>query len=161
PVASSGGEGGSGGAGGSAGARGSAGAGGSASAGGSGHGSGNRRSLDWGEIIRGIVVASMPGIGMLIFSAYLYSLTGRPVVWLQAHEAWGRVYEGVDKLFATHLGIIANEGLYAYSKGLPTDMLNAIATVAALLAVWPVTRRVGAAYGLLMLLMLLPPLARG
>jgi hypothetical protein len=124
-------------------------------------GRGNGRSLDWGEIVRGIAVASMPGIGMLIFSAYLYSLTGRPFVWLQAHEAWGRVYEGVDKLFATHLGIIANEGLYAYSKGLPTDMLNAVATVAALAAVWPVTRRIGVAYGLLMLLMLLPPLARG
>ncbi len=123
--------------------------------------SGSGRGFDWREAIRGIVVASMPGLGMLIFSAYLYSLTGRPFVWLQAHEAWGRVYEGVDKLFATHLSIIANEGLYAYSQGLPTDMLNAIATVAALLVVWPVTRRVGVAYGLLMVLMVLPPLARG
>jgi hypothetical protein len=119
------------------------------------------RTIDWPIAIRGLAVAAMPGIGMLLFSAYLGSLTGRPFVWLQAHEAWGRVYEGIDTLFAYHLNIIANEGLYAYSKGLPTDMLNGIATVGALIAVWPVTRRVGVAYGLLMLLMVLPPLARG
>jgi hypothetical protein len=119
------------------------------------------RAIDWPVAIRGLAVASMPGIGMLLFSAYLGSLTGHPFVWLQAHEAWGRVYEGIDTLFAYHLNIIAKEGLYAYSQGLPTDMLNGIATVGALLAVWPVTRRIGVAYGLLMLLMVLPPLARG
>jgi hypothetical protein len=118
-------------------------------------------AIDWSEAIRGLAVASMPGIGMLLFSAYLYSLSGRPFVWLEAHEAWGRVYQGIDTLFAYHLGVIAHEGLYQYSLGLPTDMLNAIATVGALLAVWPITRRIGPAYGLLVLLMVLPPLARG
>ncbi len=111
--------------------------------------------------IRGLIVAAMPGIGMLLFSAYLYSLSGRPFVWMTAHEAWGRVYQGIDTLFATHLGIIAHEGLYEYSKGLPTDMLNAIAVVGALLAVWPIMRRVGVAYALIVLLMVLPPLAAG
>jgi Mannosyltransferase (PIG-V) len=119
------------------------------------------RQFDRNLFLRGLITASLPGIGMLLFSWYLGNLTGRPFVWLQAHQAWGRVYEGIDTLFAYHLGIIANEGLYAYSKGLPTDMLNGIATVGALLAVWPVTRRVGVAYGVLMLLMVLPPLARG
>jgi len=32
----------------------------------------------------------MPCVGMLIFSAYLWSLAGRPLVWLEAHAAWGR-----------------------------------------------------------------------
>jgi len=122
---------------------------------------GGRLSLDWPELIRGLSVAAMPGIGMLMFSAYLYSLSGKPFVWLQAHEAWGRVYHGIDTLFAMHLGIIANEGLYQYSQGLPTDMLNAIAVVGVLLAVWPIMRRVGFAYGLIVLLMVVAPLARG
>jgi hypothetical protein len=120
-----------------------------------------RVAIDWGEAIRGLAVAAMPGVGMLLFSAYLYSLSGRPFVWLEAHEAWGRVYQGIDTLFSYHLGIIAHEGLYQYSQGLPTDMLNGMATVGALLAVWPITRRLGPAYGLLVLLMVLPPLARG
>jgi hypothetical protein len=119
------------------------------------------QSKRYRDAVPGLIVAAMPGIGMLFFSAYLYSLTGRPFVWLQAHEAWGRTYEGIDTLFAYHMNIIAKEGLYAYSQGLPTDMLNGLATVGTLLAVWPVMRRVGVAYGLLMLLMVLPPLMRG
>jgi hypothetical protein len=98
---------------------------------------------------------------MLLYSAYVYQLSGRPFAWMQAHEAWGRTYQGVDALFAKHLGLLASEGLYQYSTGLPTDFLNGIATVATLLAVWPIARRVGLAYALLVLAMIVPPLAAG
>jgi hypothetical protein len=119
------------------------------------------KAIDQKEVIAGIAASAMPGIGMLIFSAYLFSLSGKPFVWLEAHGAWGRVYEGLDTLFLTHLSIVATQGLYAYSQGLPTDMINGLATVGALIAVWPITRRLGVVYGVFMLLMLLPPLARG
>jgi Mannosyltransferase (PIG-V) len=119
------------------------------------------KAIDRREVIAGILASSMPGIGMLIFSAYLYTLAGRPFVWLEAHGAWGRVYEGLDTLFLTHLSIMANQGLYGYSMGMPTEFINGLAVVGALLAVWPITRRVGVVYGVFMLIMLLPPLMRG
>ena len=39
--------------------------------------------------------------------------------------------------------------------------MNGAATVVALLLTWPVARRIGLAYAVLLLLMLLPPLAAG
>jgi hypothetical protein len=109
----------------------------------------------------GLAVAAMPGIGMLIFSGYLYQLTGKPFLWLEAHHAWGRVYEGIDTLVSTHLDIIKEQGIYGYSQHSSIDLLNATAAAGALIAVWPVIRRIGLAYGILILLMVLPPLAAG
>ena len=36
------------------------------------------------------LTALLPIAGMLLFSLYLMSLTGRPLAWLDAHAAWGR-----------------------------------------------------------------------
>lgn len=108
-----------------------------------------------------IVVAAMPGIGMLIYSAYIYSLTGRPFAWIEAQHAWGRVYEGVGGLFVGHAKLASELGLYLYSQNQPTEVLNGSATVMALLLVWPMARRIGIAYALFVLLIMLPPLAAG
>ena len=113
------------------------------------------------RFIPAILVAAMPGIGMLMFSAYLYSVSGNAFAWLEAHQAWGRVYEGVGGLFAGHAKLATELGVYEYSQRQPVDLVNAIATVAALLLTWPVARRLGLSYAVLLLLMLLPPLAAG
>jgi hypothetical protein len=113
------------------------------------------------RFVPAILVAAMPGIGMLLFSAYLYSVSGNAFAWLQAHQAWGRVYEGVGGLFAGHLKLASELGVYQYTQNQPLDLLNGSATLVALLLTWPVLRRLGLAYAVLLLLMLLPPLAAG
>jgi hypothetical protein len=119
------------------------------------------RMPDPRRLATGIAVAAMPGIGMLLFSAYMYVLSGNPFIWLEAHHAWGRVYEGLNTLVGNHLDMIQAQGLYAYSTHSTIDIINALAAAGALLAVWPIVRRVGLAYGLLMLLMVFPPLLAG
>lgn len=113
------------------------------------------------RLATGLAVAAMPGIGMLLFSAFMYQISGNPFVWLEAHHAWGRVYEGIDTLVSSHLDVIQSQGLYGYSTHASVDGLNALAAGGALLAVVPIARRIGLAYGLFILLMLLPPLAAG
>jgi hypothetical protein len=113
------------------------------------------------RFIPAILVAAMPGIGMLIFSGYLYSVSGNAFAWLEAHQAWGRVYEGVGGLFAGHAKLASEIGVYEYTQRQPVDLVNGAATIVALLLTWPVTRRLGLAYTVLLLLMLLPPLAAG
>jgi hypothetical protein len=116
------------------------------------------RTITW---TKGLLASAMPGIGMIIFSAYLYQETGRPLAWMDAHQAWGRVATDVEALVANRVAFIANEGIYKYSISEPVELLNAVPTVLALLLAIPVMRRVGLAYGVLILLMLVPPLARG
>jgi Mannosyltransferase (PIG-V) len=118
-------------------------------------------SFDLRRFWPGIAVASMPGIGMLLFSGYLYLRSGQPFAWLEAHRAWGRVYEGVGGLFAGHLNLVTELGLYQYSQNQPTEVLNGGASMVALLLAWPIARRLGLAFALFLLLMTVPPLAAG
>ena len=68
--------------------------------------------FDMLRFVPAILVAAMPGIGMLLFSAYLYSVSGNAFAWLEAHQAWGRVYEGVGGLFAGHAKLASELGVY-------------------------------------------------
>ncbi|MBY0497789.1 MAG: hypothetical protein K2Y23_26570 [Cyanobacteria bacterium] len=52
-----------------------------------------------------MAAAAMPGIGMLIYSAYIYSLTGNPLQWAEQHGAWGREYKGLITLVIAALAI--------------------------------------------------------
>ena len=62
---------------------------------------------------------------MLIFSAYLDQLTGHPLAWMEAHQAWGRVATDVAGLFTERADVIANQGFYTYSIGQPIELVNA------------------------------------
>jgi hypothetical protein len=109
----------------------------------------------------GLAAAAMPGIGMLIFSLFIWHLTGKPFAWAQGHTAWGRHYTGFAVLFTDRYRYIANEGLTGYVSQAPTDFLNAIGVLFVLGTVWPVARRVGPAYAVFIVLSLLPALAEG
>ena len=115
------------------------------------------------QAIVGLVAAAMPGIGMLLFDSYLYRETGDPLVWMQAHQAWGRVATDVGG--PRHLPIaalyIAREGVYWYSTSQPVEMLNAVPTVLALALAVPIARQFGVAYAVLLVVMVVPPLLRG
>jgi hypothetical protein len=109
----------------------------------------------------GVAAAAGPGVGVLIYSAYLDSLTGHPLAWMEAHQAWGRVATDVAGLFTERADIIANQGFYTYSISQPIELVNATFVVASLLLAVPITRRFGLAYGVFLILMIAPPLFRG
>jgi len=106
-----------------------------------------------------IAAASAAVAGVLVFSVFIYSLTGRPLAWLEAHAAWGRTFgTWVSKGPFQEL---QSGGLYGYARSQPVDALNFAAAVACLAAIWPVTRRYGVPYGAFIAVNLLPPLTAG
>jgi hypothetical protein len=113
------------------------------------------------SVVSALAAAAMPGVGMLLFSAFIWHLTGAPFAWAQGHAAWGRHYTGLAVLVTDRYRYIANEGLTGYMSQVPLDFLNAIGVLFVLGTVWPVTRRLGLAYGVFILLSLLPALAEG
>jgi hypothetical protein len=106
-----------------------------------------------------LAVAAMPGIAMLIFTAYLYRLTGVWLVWARMHEAWGRkwgtgpIQQGWEWL--------TTEGLLTVLQGVPFDALNTLAAVFAVSLLWPTLRRLGPAHALFVIVNLVPPVFAG
>jgi len=108
-----------------------------------------------------LAAAAMPGIGMLIYSAYIWNLTGDPLAWAKGHAAWGREYSGLGILFAERYEWLTHTGLYAYTSQNPMDLLNVLGVLFVVAAAWPVARRLGLAYAVFILINILPPLAAG
>jgi hypothetical protein len=108
-----------------------------------------------------LAAAAMPGVGMLLYSAFIWGLTGNPLQWAAGHLAWGRQYEGLSVLVTDRYEYLANGGLYEYTSQLPADLLNALGALFVLVAAWPVARRIGLAYAVFIVLNILPPLAAG
>jgi hypothetical protein len=111
-----------------------------------------------GGLWRRLIVAAMPGIGMLIFTAYLYQMTGIWFAWSKTHAAWGRVLGGETPLAGlTGLG---SDGLLGFASDHPYDLLNGLGLLLALLpvrAVW----RLSPAWTMFVLVNVLVPLAAG
>lgn len=115
----------------------------------------------WPELTRAMLAASMPGVAMLAFTTYLYTLSGRWFLWLEAHGAWGRTYQAVDQLFTDRFEVLAQEGLYNYSQNAPYEILNAVPVVLMLLLVPLMWRRIGLAAAVFVVVNLVPPLSSG
>ena len=106
-----------------------------------------------------MAVASAAVAGVLVFSAFIYTMTGRPLAWLEAHAAWGRTFgTWVSQGPFQELG---RGGIYAYARSQPIDALNFAAVLGACAAIWPVTRRFGLPYGAFIAINLIPPLTAG
>ncbi len=108
-----------------------------------------------------LLFAAAPGVGMLVYTLFIWVLTGRPLAWVAGHAAWGRTYNGLSSLVIRQYDWIANEGLAGYVTSGPLDFLNAIGVVFVLVSAWPVARRLGVAYAVFILINMLPPLADG
>ncbi len=108
-----------------------------------------------------IVSAAMPGIGVLLFSAYVWHLTGNPLAWEEGHAAWGRTYNGLGALVSQRADWLWHGGVYAYTSGNSGDLVNVLGAIFVLATAWPVARRLGTAYALFILVNILPPLAAG
>jgi len=115
----------------------------------------------WLHIARRLLAASAPGLGMLAFSAYIYQLTGHPFSWTSQNAAWGRVYRSLDSLVSDRVGYIANNGLYSYASTQTIDFFYLLAVLFILGSVWPVYRRFGLPYAVLLVVNTLPPMSAG
>jgi hypothetical protein len=121
--------------------------------------SAERRSLR--SVAPAIAAAAMPGIGVLLYSAYIWGIAGDPLAWAAGHAAWGREYRGFSALISDRYAWLANEGVYAYTSQVPGDLLNALGAIFVLVATVPVARRFGIAYAVFILVNILPPMAAG
>ncbi len=112
-------------------------------------------------MLRSLAAGAAPGLGMLTYSAYVYRLTGAFFGWARLHEAaWGRAYEGLAPVTRAY-GWISDEGLLHVVEGIPFDTLNSLGLIFALLMLWPVFRRLGFAYGMFVMINVLPPMLAG
>jgi hypothetical protein len=105
--------------------------------------------------------AAAPALGLVIYAAFIWRLTGDPLAFFSSQMAWGRQYQGLGTLVAKQYSILANAGLSGYVGTPGYDVLNALGALFAVATVWPVTRRLGLAYGLFMIVNILPALANG
>lgn len=113
------------------------------------------------DLGRRIAVAATPGIGMLIYSAYIYFLTGNPFQWIVQNAAWGRVYRSFDMFVAQQAQAIGQDGLYTFAATRTLDALQLVAVLFIIVSIVPVFLRVGVPYGVLILVNLVPPLLMG
>jgi len=104
-------------------------------------------------------VAAMPGVGMLLFTAYLHHLTGIWFAWSRLHEAWGRVF-GAD-VAVGFVGILRSGNLLGLAADHPYDVINSLGLLFASALTWAVWRRLGAAWALFVLVNVLAPLSAG
>lgn len=108
-----------------------------------------------------LLAASLPGIGVLMYSAYVWTLSGNPLSWAEGHAAWGRSYQGLSILVAERYKFLTEGGVYAYTSQAADDVLHVAGILFVLVPVWPVWRRFGLTFALFILINILPPLAAG
>jgi hypothetical protein len=114
----------------------------------------------WTTCARRMAVAALPGVGMLMYSAYMYTLTGNALQWTTQNAAWGRVYRGLDTLVVGNAEVI-NQAMFTFAAGPTVDALQLAAVILLLVTVWPVFRRLGLAYAVMILINIVPPLLMG
>jgi hypothetical protein len=107
-----------------------------------------------------LITAATPGIGMLIFTVYLFNLTGVWFAWARSHEAWGRTYQGLGP-FMTAFGWLRDEPFLQVVGNIPFNTLNTLGVIFALALTYPVFRRIGLAWGVFVLVNIVPPLFAG
>lgn len=121
-----------------------------------------RRAPGWKrEIAAGLLTAAMPAVGLLLYSAFVYRLTGNPLAWVEAQAAWGREFSTTATHYAWMWQTIVDEGFFAWVRAVPAEAVQIVALLLSLGLVWPVMRRIGPAYAVFMLANLLPPLFQG
>jgi hypothetical protein len=116
---------------------------------------------DLRQLVPALASAAMPGIGVLLYSAFIWNLTGHPLTWASGHAAWGREYTGLATVVIDRYTWLSESGLYAYTSRIPADMLNLCGALFVIAAAWPVARRLELAFAIFILINILPPLAAG
>jgi hypothetical protein len=107
-----------------------------------------------------LLTAATPGLGMLLFTAYLYRLTDVPFAWARSHEAWGRTYQGLAPIGALFERLMTEPFLQVVMNN-PANSINAVGVAFGLALLYPVCRRLGPAWGAFVIVNLIPPLFAG
>jgi hypothetical protein len=113
------------------------------------------------RLIPSLFTAAMPTLGLGIYCVFVYFLTGDALHALRLHALWGRGESTFWGMVVAHYQSIHQLGFSGYVANDPTDFINCCAALLVLAAVWPVTRRFGAAYGVFLALNLAVPIASG
>lgn len=109
----------------------------------------------WG----GVAAAIAPGMGMLLYTAWLYQQSGVLFAWARVQAAWGRVVGTTSP--DVFIDTLSSRGLLRLITEYPYQSLNAIGLVFALALVVPVWRHLGAAWTAHVLVNVVPPLLAG
>jgi hypothetical protein len=108
-----------------------------------------------------LAVAATPALGMLLFTLFLYQLTGGVwFAWARSHEAWGRSYEGLAPILS-FMQALRDEPWLQLIVNNPYNAINAVGVIFALAMTYPVFRKLGLAWGVFVLINLVPPLVAG
>jgi hypothetical protein len=118
-----------------------------------------RRDTRLGRVVP-LAAACAPVAGVLVFSAFVYTLTGNPFQWAEIQSTWGRSFSGLEWI-TSPLDYMMRYGVLTYVKDAPADTLNLAAALFVLAVMVPVTRTLGLAYGSFVVLTLIIPLTRG
>ncbi len=112
-------------------------------------------------VVARVLAAAAPIAGLAAYWTYLWGLTGDPFSWLHVQATWGRTFQGIAGVSSGPFRELVEFGVLASLRAMPLDTLNSLAAVLAIAAIWPVTRRFGAALGLLVAVSVTAPLAAG
>ncbi len=97
----------------------------------------NRPLLPSRRYAPALLAACMPVLGMAVYSAFIYRLTGDPFAWMKGQQAWGRVYHGWTTLVTEPAATIAGIGVFEYAMSYPVTVMNAAAGAFCLVLAWP------------------------
>ncbi|MBP7779622.1 MAG: glycosyltransferase family 39 protein [Acidobacteria bacterium] len=115
----------------------------------------------WLSLSDRFLVAAAPGLGMLVYSAYVFDLTGDPFTWIRLQAAWGRENIGAASFLAGEWRSLGEQGLYGYATADVPNFLNASAGLLVGASLVPVLRRFGLPAAALLVVNLLPSIASG
>ena len=113
------------------------------------------------QLLPALAAAAAPGVALLLFSAWMFSWSGNALAWAEVQVRWGRTVETAVESVTEPFDVASRRGLLKYVEARPGQTLDTLAAAAALLLTVPITRRLGVAYGLVMLMNLAIPLALG
>jgi hypothetical protein len=116
---------------------------------------------EWRTLAVRMAAAAMPGIGMLLYSGFIYGLTGNPLQWTEQNAAWGRVYRPLDVFVFEQAQMLNPEALASLDPNWSTQTLQLIAVVFMLAAMFPVVRHIGWPYAVMIAINIIPPLSMG
>ncbi len=111
-----------------------------------------------GASARRLMIAAMPVVGMLLFTAYLYQLTDVWFAWARTHAAWGRVIGGGNPF--TVAGGPGPGELLDFAVSHPYDFLNGLALIFTL-GLLPLVWRASPAWAAFVLVSVFVPLLSG
>ena len=92
---------------------------------------------------------SRTGLGVLLYSVFIYQLTGNPFQWAAIQVRWGRTSGVAWQSLGGRSGTWRSTGFTRYLRAEAPNFLNLTAAAFAAVLIWPVTRRLGVAYGAL------------